>query len=204
MDPMSLDDLLAQLGLSAPLVAPPPAPPQPAPYDTSVVPGTAFGAPYPAPGEVATPGDYGGHDMTPIGVKQNGVVPADTGYGYTPQPRGALPTQLGDTGINPDLFNTYRNLYSPAAPEEDVLTRLLGDTTQGMPGFRQEPPPSRALNLPGARTPSPQYGAQGGVRSGGVGMMTDSERRLRERGPEFNRVADRFHELNAMRSRRGF
>lgn len=204
MDPQSLQELLAQLGLAPQVAAPtpPPAAPaipmggmQPPPFDTGVMPGTAFGTPYPYP----APEDMGG----PMHVPREDpmAAPAPSGYGYMPQPRPELPTQLGDEGINPSLFSTYRGLYNPAPEDQDPIARLMGDRTSGMPGFPPPQQPQRMMPAPGRATmTSPHYGAPPPSQR----PLSEAERRLLDRGPAFRRVVDRGRELQDVRARRGF
>jgi hypothetical protein len=196
----SLDDLLAQLGLAAPLVQPPPAPVVPTtftPYDTSVAPGTAFGTPYPGLGGFPTPTDTGATDTS---MRDTGTTAAPGGFGYTPQPRQPLPRPLVK-GPGSDMFAGYRDLYNPPAQDTDPVAALLSSLGQGTP----QTPPSRALTPPWmTRQTGPQYGAQARPMGGRpTDALSEGERTLLRQSPAYARAISRIRALDRMRSQRG-
>jgi hypothetical protein len=198
MASLSLQDIFDELGLGRLTlqpqaeVAPMGGMQQPAPFDTSVQPGTAFGQP------------YGGTSGIPASSPAQTPV---TSTGYTPQPRPDLARPL-TKGPGSDMFADYRDVYSPAQNEQDPLAALMGDTTSGLPGFAPQPPPSRALSpqWAGGQQAQPQYGAgQAQIdRQAQHVMPTESEKALLRQSPAYARAIDRIHALDRLRGQKGF
>jgi len=205
MDPRSLQAIFDDLGLGqltppgtpGATLVPPNGFQQPAPFDTSVRPGTSFGAPY--PGAVPISGA-----PPPAVAPTTPVATGTPAAGYTPQPRPELARPLLK-GPGSDLFAGYRDVYNPAPEDQDPLAALLGTPPSG-PGFPPQAPPSRALTVPWAGEPGqPQYGAGGAQidRQAQHVMPTESEKALLRGSPAYARAINRIRALDQLRRQKG-
>lgn len=181
-----LDELLAQLemnGSPLPLGGTPTLPQSPyLPAQTS----SALGLGYPTPLMSEMPGS------SPLAEEPAAEPTAPAQYGYTPQPRPALPPAIADDATG--LYGPFRDVYE---------------------GLRQEEDPLAALMTPEAAAPAPRLlrtqegpvgfgqGYGGGAMNGLSPAMSRSAQTLLRRSPAYGRVIDRMGRLQAMRARKG-
>jgi len=134
-----------------------------------------------------------------VGATEDTAAP--TLYGYSPQPRPALPGAIGTAPEDgsADLFGSYRDAYGGGEGEgkqspEDLIAGLTGGNAS-LPGMPGEAPPSRALQPPwmGGGTGGGSFGP-GPAPNPGHQLMND----------RFPGALQRLNWLRDLRTRRGY
>lgn len=178
----TLDDLYAQF-----LGAQPPAPMLGDPL------GSPFGPTMPPfsgdPGGFAMPfGEMTAAPESEMVDPMLGVTPAfgatttaGAQYGYSPQPRPALPAPIADEAAG--LYGPFRGVWERLQAEPDPLAALMAPPPAQEPPFRLSAQPNAA---PPMMPPQP----------------SPSERMLRSQG--YGHAMDHLNRINLLRARRGF
>lgn len=192
MESNSLDELLAQLG-----VTPPPMAQRYAPIfnQSPVVPaatGEAMGLPFPSSYMAEVPGSAPAEepvveDTTPLGAQM---------LGYTPQPRPDLAAAITQGPLS-ELFGRYRDVYSPPQPQADPQAMLSPATTS--PQQQRMLAPQQAA-MPAAAQPTRNDQRQQILNS----PLSESERILMNQSRAYARPISRRRELEAMSIHRGY
>lgn len=110
-------------------------------------------------------------------------------YGYSPQPRPALPEPIAADAAG--LYGPFRGVWEQmqAQSETDPLAALMSPA----PAQEQSPFMLRA---------QPQQAMQGGTRGGMPMQPSPAERMMRERG--YGRAVDRINWLRGLRAQQGY
>lgn len=156
-----------------------------------------FGAPMPPfsgdPGGFAMPFAMGETPESEVVDPMLGVTPAfgatttaGAQYGYSPQPRPALPAPIADPAAN--LYGPFRGVWERMQAEPDPLAALMTPAPEPAPPLMLSAPPNaqgrQMAPAMAARPPSPQ------------------EMLLRARG--YGRAVDRVNQLDRLRAVRGY
>ena len=190
----SLDELLAQLG-----VTPPPASQRYAPiFNTSpTVPaatGEAMGLPFPSSymtemaGSAPATEEPTVEEAAPMGAQL---------LGYSPQPRPDLAAALTEGPVS-DLFTRYRDVYSPPQAPANPLAAMQPAAAQPAPQPMLRAQPTALMQ------PAPRLTREDRRQQMLSRPPSEAERILLERSPEYARPIGRARQLDAMRLQRGY
>ncbi|MBA3584385.1 MAG: hypothetical protein H0W36_07645 [Gemmatimonadetes bacterium] len=198
---MTLDDFYAQmLGVMPPQemgMAQGPVMPA-SPYATPMQ-SEAMGMPFPmslmseAPPESAQP-----DPMLGVTSDFGSSASAPAQYGYSPQPRPALPTAISEDETGAGLYGPFRGIWDEMQAEEDPLAGMMARPQEPTPGMGD----TRTPQLPwqesqgfGQAPPHLRGGAFGQPRQAGPGGPG---------GQRYGRAMERVGWLDSLRARRGY
>ena len=142
-----------------------------------------MGAPAPAESEMVDP-------MLGVTPAFGATTTAGAQYGYSPQPRPALPAPIADPAAG--LYGPFRGVWEQMQADPDPLAALMG--AGGAPA---QQPPFMLSAQPNARAPQMAQAPAMAPRP-----PSPNELALRARG--FGRAVDHVNRLDRLRALRGY
>jgi hypothetical protein len=139
-------------------------------------------------------GALGGGVQPSVGATPDSAAP--TLFGYSPQPKPPLPTQIAGTEEAPSnpIFDQFKDVFGGDQAEPDFLTQFM-EENQKLPGARGATPDSRSL------IPPWMGGGSGGGSYGPGPTPSPAGQMMRDRFPA---ALQRLNWLRDMRTRRGY